>query len=118
MTSELIVFPDGTVLRRLGECDGCVRADVPPAQCCTYVMVPDRDLSDDELNWLQLHGLDESIERGVRMETPCSALVDGQCELFGQPGKPTLCSNYPELPGMDPGCAFTFEFVSTTPKEQ
>ena len=107
MISELIVFPD-VVYRRSGECDGCVGASVP-AQCCTYVMVPDRQLSDDELNWLELHDLDESVERDTRLSTPCNALIDGACSLFGKPERPTLCALYPELPELDEGCSFSFE---------
>ena len=109
MTSELIVFPDGTTYRRSGECDGCRRADVPAAQCCSYVMVPDRPLSEDEINWLQLHGLDEHVEHDVRLESPCSALVEGACSLFGKPERPNMCALYPELPGLDEGCSFSFE---------
>lgn len=107
--SELIVFPDGATYRRSGACDGC-RGQ---ATCCRYVLLPDRDLSPDEAHWLALHGLDQSTPRGTRIEQACSGLLpDGSCDLFGLPARPQMCINYPELPGLDPGCSYTFEKVA------
>ena len=108
--SELIVFGDGTAYRRSGTCDGCSGK----ASCCTYVMLPDRDLSQDEKNWLALHGLDETAKRNIRIDAKCMALDDeGHCTLFGDEiFRPLMCANYPELPGLDPVCSYTFEKVA------
>jgi len=109
-SSSLISYPDGTTYRRTGECDGCV--DSLPGKCCTYVKLPlARELTPDEVKWLELHpGL--SIDgTAVRIEIPCSALKNGRCELFGKPERPTMCERYPELPELDSGCAYTFERI-------
>ena len=106
--SSRISYPDGTTYRRTGECHGCNGT----GQCCTYVKLPlARELTFDEVKWLELHdGL--SIEGlSVRIEIACSALKDGRCELFGQPERPTMCERYPELPDLDSGCAYTFERI-------
>lgn len=107
--SELIIFPDGTTYRRSGECDGCHGE----AACCTYVLLPERPLSADESHWLALHGLDESAPRSIRIDRACSGLLpDGSCDLVGMPARPQMCINYPEQPGLDPRCSYTFEKVA------
>ena len=107
--SELIVFPDGVTYRRSGTCDGCGGK----AACCQYVLLPDRSLNADETHWLALHGLDESAPRNIRIDVACEALdEDGSCRLFGTESRPQMCSNYPELPGLDPECSYTFERVA------
>ena len=109
--SELIVFADA-VYRRTGACDGC-QSKAVAAACCRYVMLPDRGLNRDESHWLSLHGLDQSAPRNIRIEQACSGLLpDGSCDLFGMPARPQMCINYPELPGLDSGCSYTFSLVS------
>ena len=104
-SSELIVFPDGTKYRRTGDCSQC-------GECCTYISLPlARSLTGDEKRWAELHAGIQIIGQSVRIETPCSALTDGKCALFGTPERPQLCSDYPELPGLDSGCSYQFEEV-------
>ena len=110
--SELIIFPDGVTYRRFGTCDGCA-SGVLRATCCRYVLLPDRDLNADESHWLALHGLDSSAPRNIRIDVTCTALTtDGDCSLFGTDERPAMCANYPELPGLDPGCSYTFAKVA------
>lgn len=82
------------------------------AQCCTYVMLPERPLTLDESWWLSLHGLTEEAPRGQRIDAVCRALdADGRCILVGTSQRPELCGKYPELPGLDDGCSYAFERV-------
>ena len=104
-SSELIVFPDAAY-RRSGECDGCKGL----ARCCTYVSLPlARLLSEDETRWVELHPGIKVEGLSVRIDTPCSALKDGQCSIHED--RPQICRNYPELPGLDSGCSYTFERI-------
>lgn len=112
LPSELIVFADGSRVRRIGVCDGCAAGAVKAA-CCRYVLLPDRDLSADESRWLALHGLDETAPRNIRIDVACTALTaEGDCSLFGSSERPLMCANYPEFSDLDPGCSYRFERVA------
>lgn len=72
-----------------------------------------RALSDDERHWVELHPGVSVVGQSVRINTPCGALVNDACSLFGDPARPEMCGRYPELPEhVLPGCAYTFEKVS------
>ena len=75
-------------------------------------MLPERDLNDDEMYWLALHGLDQSAPKNTRIDVACEALTETGCGLFGKPGRPQMCINYPEHPDLDPGCSYRFERVA------
>ena len=108
----LIAHADGTTYLRGGECDGCRSGVV--AQCCTHLMLPlARSLSPDEQRWVELHPGLSVVGQNVRIDTPCSALHEGLCSLFGSDDRPAMCVRYPELPEqvLD-GCAYTLEKVS------
>lgn len=113
--SELIVFPDGLTYRRTGEC-ACARI----GQCCTYITLPlARELSTDEGYWAELHEGLKVIGATVRIPIACNALTEeGRCSLYGMPQRPQICKDYPERPGLDPGCTYRFERLSDRPLEK
>lgn len=114
LRSELLIFPDGHMVRRWGECDGCERDGVRHADCCRFVLLADRPLNPDEVNWLTLHpAMTVEWPRNQRFDIACSALApDGSCALFGKPERPRICINYPEFAGLDARCSYTFEKVA------
>ena len=105
--TDLISFADRTYIRE-GACDGCPKN---PGACCQFVVLPERPLTADELNWLRLHDGAEALmlagARG-RIDIPCSALVGGVCSLYGSEQRPQMCVRYPEIPEqLIEGCAYT-----------
>ena len=108
MSNVLILFPEATY-RRTGECDGCGGK----APCCTYVKLPlARELTSDEVCWVELHPGLKVEGQSVRIDVACSALVGGKCALYGEPERPEMCGRYPEVAGLDEGCAYKFERVT------
>ena len=105
--------------RREGQCDGCKRPGVEPAQCCRVFEVVDlsqllsqwtAEEQADYRRWASYH---EGVElRGdmLLMHSPCRQLTeDGRCAIYGE--HPDLCKIWPALPEdleCFSDCAFRF----------
>lgn len=77
--------------------------------CCRYVELPlARNLSADEIRWVELHEGLSIRGRNVRIEVSCSALMDGKCSLYGTPLRPQMCAVWPDRPAEQApfGCVF------------
>ena len=110
MDADLITHADGRKFYRIGQCDGCKRPDVKQAQCCTFLNLPiQRELSEDEMRWVNLHPGVTTDGSTVSFNVACTALnEDGTCSLFGKPERPEMCVRYPELPSQVlEGCAYS-----------
>ena len=107
MMATLVEHADGRKFVRTGECDGCATHAV--AQCCTFMVLPlARPLSEDEAYWVGLHPGVTAEGNQLRIDSVCSALVDGRCSLFGSEERPAMCERAPELPQqLLPGCAYS-----------
>ena len=87
--------------------------------CCRFIALEVNPvyLADaDAANWIGLHGI-ELMERAgrtlARIPVPCSALDQtGNCLLYGQPERPSLCEAYPMTPAslfmVEDVCTFSF----------
>ena len=106
------VAADGTRWRRVGEC--------PPERCggscCKHLVFPIGNVSDDQSNWLQLHGVRVDRVGGGAVcvvGRPCSALTDnGRCGVYGTAARPKLCADWPRSPAdlvLTPHCGIKFE---------
>ncbi len=101
--------------QRLGSCE----PTLCDSACCRFfaLEVNPLYLSDPDLaDWVRLHGVDLTAVGGrvlARIPLGCTALAsDGSCHLYGQPARPTLCSEFPrsplELYGVEDVCTFAF----------
>ena len=111
VAADLITHTDGRTYFRTGECDGCLTTR--PGQCCTFIVLPlAREMSSDEVRWIELHPGLSVRGKMIQIETACSALEGGRCTLFGKAERPDLCVRYPEQPNqMLAGCSYTLTEV-------
>lgn len=112
---ELITHTDGTRYLRSGVCDGCKRPGMTPGLCCTFIELPlARQLTPDEVHWVELHPGLTINGQSVHIDTRCSALSpEGDCTLIGSESRPQVCERAPELPRQVlEGCAYTLSEVS------
>lgn len=99
--------------------EGTCLPQVCQAACCRFLLLETNPiyLTDHDLAaWVRLHRI-ELIEREgrvlARIPMACSALGSrGQCDLYGQPGRPVLCEAFPMAPasllGIEDVCTYTF----------